>query len=90
MHIVTSISDVEAKSMNDDLPHVGHPVVIGVLDSGIRWSENDLIEKHYLNARELRACPPPGADLAATDPFRGFGSRLVKKVGNPCGEAWSR
>lgn len=46
-------------------------VVIGVLDSGVRWSEPDLIEKHYLNARELRACPPPGADLTE-EPFRGF------------------
>jgi MYXO-CTERM domain-containing protein len=47
-------------------------IVIGVLDSGIRWSERDLLEKHYLNARELRSCPPPGADLENADPFRGF------------------
>lgn len=47
-------------------------VVIGVLDSGIKWSERDLLEKHYLNARELLSCPPPGADLANPDPFKGF------------------
>jgi hypothetical protein len=47
-------------------------IVIGVLDSGIRWSEGNLLEKHYLNARELASCPPPGADLANPDPFVGF------------------
>lgn len=47
-------------------------IVIGVLDSGIRWSERDLLEKHYLNARELRGCPPPGADLENAESFRGF------------------
>jgi hypothetical protein len=36
-------------------------VTIGVLDSGIRWDSNSLIEQFYLNAGELRACPPPGA-----------------------------
>jgi hypothetical protein len=47
-------------------------VTIGVLDSGIRWDASSLVNKFYLNARELTACPPPGADLAATDPFVGF------------------
>lgn len=47
-------------------------VVVAELDSGIRWSERSLINKFYLNARELDACPPPGADTAATDPFAGF------------------
>jgi MYXO-CTERM domain-containing protein len=47
-------------------------VVIAVLDSGIKWSERDLNTKHYINARELASCPPPGADTAAADPFRGY------------------
>jgi len=47
-------------------------IIVGVLDSGIKWSEGGLIEKHYLNARELRACPPPGADVNNADPFVGF------------------
>ena len=47
-------------------------VVIGVLDSGIKWSEGGLTEKFYLNALELGSCPPPGADLANVDPFKGF------------------
>ncbi|HEY1100777.1 MAG TPA: hypothetical protein VGF99_17690, partial [Myxococcota bacterium] len=47
-------------------------VVVGVLDSGIRWSERNLNEKHYLNARELVSCPPPGADLDNADRFVGF------------------
>lgn len=36
-------------------------VMIAVLDSGIRWRQESLIEKAYLNAGELAACPPPGA-----------------------------
>jgi hypothetical protein len=47
-------------------------VVIAVLDSGIKWSEFDLVNKHYLNAEELRSCPPPGADAAAVDVFAAF------------------
>ncbi len=47
-------------------------IVIGELDSGIRWGERSLITKFYLNARELGSCPPPGADLTASDPFVGF------------------
>jgi hypothetical protein len=47
-------------------------VTIGVLDSGIRWDSNSLVNKFYVNARELATCPPPGADLAATDRFVGF------------------
>lgn len=47
-------------------------VVVAELDSGIRWSEHSLINKFYLNARELGACPPPGADLANADPFVGY------------------
>jgi hypothetical protein len=47
-------------------------VTIGVLDSGIKWDAPNLIHKFYLNARELSSCPPPGADLAAVDPFTGF------------------
>ena len=47
-------------------------IVIGVLDSGIRWSERNLNEKHYLNANELVSCPPPGADLTNADRFAGF------------------
>jgi hypothetical protein len=47
-------------------------VVIGVLDSGIRWNEPNLVNKFYLNARELASCPPPGANLAEPNPFIGF------------------
>lgn len=47
-------------------------VVVGVLDSGIRWSERDLNEKHYLNANELTSCPPPGAVVSNPDRFAGF------------------
>jgi len=36
-------------------------VIVAVLDSGIKWSERNLVEKHYLNAVELEVCPPPGA-----------------------------
>lgn len=37
--------------------HTGTPAtVIAVLDSGIKWDERDLIDRHYLNTREL---PPP-------------------------------
>ncbi len=36
-------------------------VVIAVLDSGIKWREDDLVNKFYLNAGEL---PPPGCDNA--------------------------
>lgn len=42
-------------------------VTVAVLDSGIRWGERTLLTKHYLNAEELRACPPPGADPDAVD-----------------------
>jgi len=42
-------------------------VIIAVLDSGIHWDERDLVTKHYLNAEELRSCPPPGADADAVD-----------------------
>jgi hypothetical protein len=42
-------------------------VLIAVLDSGIKWHEADLLNKHYLNAEELRSCPPPGADADAVD-----------------------
>ncbi|MCP4500941.1 MAG: S8 family serine peptidase [Deltaproteobacteria bacterium] len=47
-------------------------VIVAVLDSGIKWGERDLITKHYLNAEELRACPPPGADADAVDARREF------------------
>jgi hypothetical protein len=47
-------------------------VVIGELDSGIKWDERNLNTKFYLNARELGACPPPGADVDNADPFVGF------------------
>lgn len=47
-------------------------VVIGELDSGIKWDSSSLINKFYLNARELASCAPPGADTAAADPFVGF------------------
>lgn len=47
-------------------------IIIGELDSGIRWSERSLITKFYLNANELAACPPPGAAVDAADPFAGF------------------
>ncbi len=40
--------------------------MVAVLDSGIRWRERSLIDKAYLNARELVACAPPGA--MANDP----------------------
>lgn len=47
-------------------------VVVAELDSGIKWNESSLINKFYLNASELAACPPPGADLANADPFVGY------------------
>lgn len=47
-------------------------VVVAELDSGIKWSESSLVNKFYLNARELGSCPPPGADLADADPFSGY------------------
>ena len=47
-------------------------VVVGVLDSGIRWSERNLTNKHYLNASELTSCPPPGANTTNPDHFVGF------------------
>lgn len=50
-------------------------VIVGVLDSGIRWNTTDLNEKFYINAEELRACPPPGAVLPgdpAADLFAAF------------------
>ncbi|MDP2344629.1 MAG: S8 family serine peptidase [Deltaproteobacteria bacterium] len=47
-------------------------VIIGVLDSGIEWSEGDLVNKYYVNAEELTTCPPPGADLLNVDPFVGY------------------
>ena len=37
-------------------------VLIATLDSGSRWDRRDLINKFFLNADELRACPPPGVD----------------------------
>jgi hypothetical protein len=40
-------------------------VIVAVLDSGIKWSERNLVEKHYLNASELEVCPPPGAGSSA-------------------------
>jgi hypothetical protein len=39
-------------------------VVIAVLDSGINWDNDDLVNKHYLNAQEL---PPP--DVACRNPL---------------------
>jgi hypothetical protein len=50
-------------------------IVIGELDSGIRWSERNLVTKYYLNARELGACPPPGGAerlAGGLDPFDAF------------------
>jgi hypothetical protein len=47
-------------------------VVVAVLDSGIRWSNRDLLSRHYLNAEELRVCPPPGADAQAVDAEAAF------------------
>lgn len=47
-------------------------VVIAVLDSGIRWDDRDLVTEHYLNARELVVCPPPGADTSATNLVEAF------------------
>ncbi|MEW5848148.1 MAG: FG-GAP-like repeat-containing protein [Myxococcota bacterium] len=38
--------------------------MVAVLDSGIHWDDRNLSEKAYLNARELAACPPPGASVA--------------------------
>lgn len=50
------------------LMSVGDPrVVIAVLDSGIKWDERNLLTKHYINAAELRNCPPVGADPNAVD-----------------------
>jgi hypothetical protein len=41
---------------------VGQPeVLIAVLDSGIKWDERDLLNKHYLNAAELPV--PEGAEV---------------------------
>jgi MYXO-CTERM domain-containing protein len=52
---------------------VGDPrVSIAVLDSGIKWSERTLLTKHYLNAEELRSCPPEGADATAVDVMAEF------------------
>lgn len=47
-------------------------VTVAVLDSGIKWDEDNLLTKHYLNAEELRACPPPGADVGAVDAEAAF------------------
>jgi hypothetical protein len=47
-------------------------VLISVLDSGMRFSDRNVVNKHYLNANELVACPPPGADVAAANHFAGF------------------
>ncbi len=47
-------------------------VVVGVLDSGVRWSERNLVNKHYLNASELGSCPPTGANLTNPDRFAAF------------------
>jgi len=47
-------------------------VIIGVLDSGIKWSESNLVNKFYLNAEELRACPPPGVVGEPADAFVAF------------------
>ena len=47
-------------------------ILIGELDSGIRWGEGGLINKFYLNAEELATCAPPGADLVNPDAFVGF------------------
>ncbi|MFZ9887225.1 MAG: S8 family serine peptidase, partial [Myxococcota bacterium] len=47
-------------------------VVVAVLDSGIIWREKTLLESHYLNAEELRKCPPPGADADAVDAEAAF------------------
>ncbi|MBI5495459.1 MAG: hypothetical protein HY904_10585 [Deltaproteobacteria bacterium] len=44
-------------------------VMVAVLDSGIRWHERALIDKAYLNARELAVCPPPGATAASPATF---------------------
>ncbi len=41
---------------------VGQPeVLIAVLDSGIKWDETDLVNKHYLNAAELPV--PEGSEV---------------------------
>lgn len=41
---------------------VGDPRIrVAVLDSGIRWRQDSLVEKAYLNAAELAGCAPPGA-----------------------------
>ncbi len=52
-----------------------HDVLIAVLDSGIKWDEDDLIEKAYLNAGELANHRPLHADGSAcggTGPLTGF------------------
>jgi hypothetical protein len=47
-------------------------VVVAVLDSGIEWGTRTLVTSHYLNAEELRACPPTGADPMAVDARAAF------------------
>src|SRR6185312_12122982 len=42
-------------------------VIIAVLDSGFKWDNNDLLNKWYLNRKEL---PPPNrTDCTGTDPY---------------------
>jgi len=55
---------------------IGDPTVkIAITDSGIRWSERDLIEKAYLNEKELANHKPKHADGSACGgegPLTGF------------------
>jgi hypothetical protein len=47
---------------------IGSPqVIIAVLDSGIKWDENSLLSRHYLNKGELANCKPQQTDPAADD-----------------------
>ncbi|MFT7622973.1 MAG: MYXO-CTERM domain-containing protein [Myxococcota bacterium] len=48
-------------------------VIVAVLDSGINWDSNDLINKHYINRDELdisiEGCKPTQTDPPAADDF---------------------
>ncbi len=57
-------------------------VVIAVLDSGIKWEESDLVNKYYLNRKEL---PEPdakcrGAGWKASDPYDGDGDGIFNMM----------
>ncbi len=42
-------------------------VIIAVLDSGIEWEHPDLVNKHYLNAKELAGCKPAATDTSTDE-----------------------